>query len=414
VRVTVQLVDVRSGTQLASSALERPMGELFELEDDLAHEVAAALRRRLGAEIRLREVAVATTSDRARELLLMANKAREDAEAIASNPDTLDTPAALALLGRSDSLLSEAADADSRWVRPIVARGWVAGDLANLETGAPSMAHLRRGIELAEQAIRRAPDDAAARELRGTLLWRLAARTPRAPDNTARLDGAESDLRRAAALDSTLASAWSTLSQLLSMRGAFAESDVDARRALAEDAYLTDAPTVLDQLYTSSLMLGDYKSAGKWCERGRRDYPAAWSFVECHLTLLREDPSIPPDPALAWSLVRVLDSIDPPAKAQSTGRAYSPIYRQMVAATISARAGDKDSARSVMTRARRAVASDSELSVELDYDEAYLRLVLGERSDAVRLLRAYLHANPAYRQFISRDRLLQALREALE
>jgi hypothetical protein len=211
------------------------------------------------------------------------------------------------------------------------------------------------------------------------------------------------------AAEPSLASAWSRLSQLLRYRGRFAEADLAARRALAEDAYLDDAADVLHSLYSSALMLGDYRAAGEWCDRGRRQFPGDWRLLECRLTLLREDPSRPADAALAWRLVDALDRLDPAARARAAGRAYSPIYRRAVAAAISARAGDAGRARAVVARARREVGTDPELRLSLDYDEAYVRLVLGERAEARRLLDGLMAARPELRAYLRRDPLFRGL-----
>lgn len=411
VRVAVELIDARSGTQVASTTIQRPTGELFALEDDLAHEVASLLRRQLGAEIRLRTVEAGTSSEQARQLVLMAEKTREDAEAIGNHRDPYDTPGALALLSRADSMLLAATSADAKWARPIIERGWVALDVGRLTSGETSIAASRLGLALAERAMRVAPDDAGALELRGTSEARLVRLTPHAADSARLFDATERDLRRAVAIDPTLASAWSTLSQFLRLRkGDFAEADVYAQRALAEDAYLTDAPTILEQLYRSTLMLAEYRSAAKWCAKGRLEYPDEWRFVECKLVLLREDQGVTPDPTAAWALVDTLNRMDPSTKAIASGRDYSPLFRQMVAAGVSARAGQIDSARSVLARARRAAAGSSELPFNLDYDEAYLQMVFGARDSAMRLLDAYVRYNPTSRASIARDHLFDSLR----
>jgi hypothetical protein len=47
--------------------------------------------------------------------------------------------------------------------------------------------------------------------------------------------------------------------------------------------------------------------------------------------------------------------------------------------------------------------------MDLGYDEAYLRLVLGERGRAEELLRAYIKARPMARDYLARDPLLRGL-----
>ena len=116
------------------------------------------------------------------------------------------------------------------------------------------------------------------------------------------------------------------------------------------------------------------------------------------------------DPDSAWKLVRTLEQLHPPAKAAAEGRPYYRIYRRVVAATISARAGRQDIARAEIARARRATQGDSTLSIDLNYDEAYLRLVLGERARAEELLREYIRARPLARDYLARDPLFGTLK----
>ena len=402
VRVTVTLIDAQSKTHLENTTLERPMGELFALEDDLGHQVATMLRKRLGMEVRLRKAIAGTTSNSARELTLKGEAAREAAATAIAIGDSLSAHDALHLLLRADSLLAAAQQADRRWIRPIVARGWVALDMAMLERGERHVSALQRGFQYARIASRLDSTDAAALELRGTLAWRLATTTPAPPSQMELLRVSEQSLRAAVGADSSLASAWSTLGRLLRLKGEFAEADIASQQALAADAYLSDAPEILNQLYRSELMSGHLDKALTLCQRARHDFPADWRFIECRLTLLREQTARAPDTRTAWSLVRELDRVDPPSKARSAGRPYSPIYRMMVAAAISARAGDVDSARAVAARAR-SLATDDELQVDLDYDEAYLRLALGETTKALDLLSHYVRAKPHLKRFIARD-----------
>jgi hypothetical protein len=124
---------------------------------------------------------------------------------------------------------------------------------------------------------------------------------------------------------------------------------------------------------------------------------------------MREDPARPPDPALAWRLVEQLDRLDSPADARAAGRPYSPVFRRALAAAVLARAGQNDSARAVLARARRDAAADEESRVSFEYDEAAARLLLGERDQARRALDAYLDARPAMRPYLERDPLVRDL-----
>jgi DNA-binding SARP family transcriptional activator/TolB-like protein/tetratricopeptide (TPR) repeat protein len=405
VRVSVQLIDANTQAQVESRVIVRPVEDLFALENAVAEEVSGFLRRRLGEEMRLRQAQAETRSAKALGSLLRAREAREDAMALRSQAGPDEAAGVASLLQRADSLLARAEAADPRWSRPTVLRGWLAYTMEALP-GARREGQLSLAMARADRVLAREPRNAEALELRGTVRYNLGGRSA---DRTALLDGAERDLRGAVEADPSLASAWSTLSQLLRLRGRWAEADLAARRALAADAYLAEADDILHRLMSNAMQMADYPRATALCERGRRQFPEDWRFLECRLVLLREDRSRPPEPALAWRLLAELERMDPPARAASMGRAYSPLFRRVVAASVAARAGDADSALAVLTRARRNAGDDAELQRSLDYDEAHLRLVLGEPRAARILLARYVAARPALRTYVERDPLFRQL-----
>jgi len=408
VRVTVQVVDTNRRAHLESRTIVRPLGDLFSLENALAGEVSGFLRRRLGEEVRLGQAAE-TRSPRARDLVLRADQARDDALRLARRRHPLDAASAARLLARADSLLAAAEAADPAWVRPTVRRGFVALARVGLSAAAARPPLLAAAVAHAERALAREPRNGGALELRGRARWQAAVEGGGAAGQAARLDDAEHDLRAAVDADSTLASGWAALSQLLRLRGRVAESELAARRALAQDAYLEDAADVLQSLYFGAMAQGDYATARGLCAQAHAQFPGDWRFVECRLTLLREDPASRPDPALAWSLAAELDRLDPAAHAREEGRAYSPLYRRAAVAAVLARAGAADSARAVLARTRLQAAPDTELRIPFLLDEAYATLLLGDRAGARRLLDAYLAERPAFRPYLARDVLFRDL-----
>ena len=409
-RLTVQVTDPQSKTQLESATLERGMGELFLLEDDLAHQVAVILRRRLGVVLRVHATIAGTTNATARELVFRADKLREDAEADAASPNRSDFLNAQVPLKSADSLLSLAERADPNWTAPTIDRGWVSLSLAQGASDVSRAETFRQAIEHANRALRRDPNNASALELRGTAFYWEVMRLD-LPDSASsdRLTRASADLNRALASDSTLASAWGTLSLVRFSRGDVIAADRTARTALAMDTYLKDAPRILAALYSSNLITGRFDDALKWCATGVRDYPRDSRFLDCELTLLAEDGRGRPDPALAWRLVRRANEIDPPARARAAGRPYLPIYRQMMVAIVLARVGQRDSALAIARRAKDATANDNEVRVDLLYDDAYLHLLLGKHTDTIRLLSEYLGARPSVSSLLSRHHRWQPL-----
>jgi eukaryotic-like serine/threonine-protein kinase len=411
-RVSVDLVDATTGRHLASRSIDRPVADLFGLEDDVSQQVATLLRTRLGAEIRLRRLQEGTTSVSAREMLLRAEDARDQATIITTHQHAGDPQDALVFLHAADSLLVLAQTADPNWAQPPVARGWVMLDIASLSPIARQPQAFRLALENAAQALKLAPRNPYALELQGIALWRLAVAVPASTRDEAGVRLAEQDLRAAVSLQPGLASAWSTLSSLLRIdRGSLGEANVAARRALAADAYLEDAPAILSQLSLSELLLGNFPAAIEACDQGSRRFATDRRFVNCRLNLILVDTALDQNPRTAWRLVAQLDRMDPPASAIAAGRPYDPVFRRMAAAAISARAGDRDSARAVVAWAHRTVGSDANLNTDLDYDEAYVQLALGNRDATLQLLARYLAARPAMKPYIRRDPLFTTLRD---
>jgi TolB-like protein len=410
--VTVALVDADTRRHLQSREIGRPLGDVVALERAVAAEVSAALRRRLGTEVRLRAAAEETQNAGARQAVLQAEQLRREAREIGARRDSLDTGSAARLFARADSLLARAHAADPRWPQPVLLRGWVDTERATLAQGPAREVWLRSAGRRAGQVLERGGARAEALELRGTAGYRRSLDTRDTVRQRTLLDSAEQDLRAAVATEPSRASAWSSLSQLLRIRGRLAESDVAARRALAEDAYLDDAADIRHRLFFNALWQADYAGARAECDGGRAQFPADWRFTECSLTLLRNDVSRPPDPAAAWRAVAELDRMGPPARARAQGYTYRPLYRRMVAAAVSARAGDADSARAVAARARREVGADPGLGFSLDYDEAWVRLMLSDTSGARALVERMTRYRPELRAYLLRDPLVRVLGSA--
>lgn len=413
--VGVDLINATSGTQVDRVSVKRRLTDILSLEREVALQVAAALRRRMGREVRLRNQTTGTRSALARELVLKARRARDDAEALMAETDPAELSPALSALRRADSLLALAGQVDRRWLRPVLDRGWVALQMAGALRTGDRVATFEKGLTLSEEAVRRDKESAEALQLRGTARWSLVVQQlEAAPSDTTRLSSAEVDLRAALDRDSTLAGAWATLSYLLWFKGRFAEADIAAQRALHEDGYLADAREIYLQLFFGNLMTGQVELAGDWCRRGRLSSPGDWRFVECALTVMRNDQHARPNPDSAWALVQALERLDPARKAVAEGRGYHSMYRRIVAATISARAGDHSTARTELQRALRTAETDSSLRLDLAYDEAYLRLVLGEREKAESLLHLIVAARPVLASLLADDPLFAKLRTGAE
>jgi TolB-like protein/tetratricopeptide (TPR) repeat protein len=409
--ITLSLVNAASGRRLQTHEAVLPADGGVAAARDLAVEVSGVVRRRLGDEVRLRAAVNAEDAD-ARLLVQRAEQLRRDARQVGGSGHPADVLSALELLSASDSLLARARRAGGDGVPSTLARGWNDAVRARLRGDEPAVAErLLRAAQASADSVLARGDTAAARalELRGRArYWRAVAMTDSVRQR-AMLGAAERDLRRATAARPGLAGAWSALSQLLRLSGRLAEGELAARRALAEDAYLDDGADIRYILFYSALWMGDYPRAEEACSAGRRLFPGNFRFVECGLTLLRNDLSLPPRPAAAWALAAELDRVDPPAHARQAGRPYSPVYRRMLAAAVSARAGEADRARAEVARARRQAQADPPLSLSLDYDEMWVRQMLGDTAAARRLLREMQRSRPWMATYLSRDPFVRGM-----
>lgn len=408
-RVTVQLIDGNTGLHLESRTFQRPMAELFEMERDIAASVATALRQRLGASFVVGHLSRGTRSVEALELMLRARRLRDDAQRIAMHPHENDSRSARRLLTTADSLLHLAEQADPRWTRPTLERGWIQLQQRRLLTGAERRGSTALAEQLANAVLSREARNGEALQLRGTARWRSVSGAMRESADSARAQTAEADLRAALAIDSTLATGWATLADILNVRGASAEAELATARALRQDAWLDGADETFFRAFASSLMLQRYGDAARWCQEGQRVYPESWRFYECELTLMREDRSIPPNAQRAWLLVALMDSLDPPDRARTTGHAYSPFYRRAVAAAVSARAGDRVRATTEIASLRSSASRDSVLALDLLFEEAAVRYETGEVAEARRLVELLFAARPMLRTQLARVPLVRSL-----
>lgn len=395
-RMSVRLIDGRGGAMLESRTLERPLGELFALQDDLASEVSGFLRRRLGLEIRLREGRRETKSEEAWSLVQRAERALEDYRPLFR---VGDTAAASRVLHGADSLLGLAESLDRSWAEPTILRGWVAERQAALWSATPGILDeewARRALAHAERAHAIDARNPRALELRGMLRYGLSQRIA-GSEGAGMLDLAERDLRAAVAANPSLASAWATLSELLHLaRGQSAEAKQAALRAWEEDAFLSDAADIIFRLCNTSLDLKEYDDAMRWALEGRRRFPDRVDFIAAELGVRVTDRSRPPDVEGAWELFDQIAEMIPPQRQAF----FLPIAEMQVAAVL-ARAGLTDSARALIFRARERAGVEEQNW--LAYDEAYVWLLLGDRERALRALRVYLEAAPHRRPYVAKD-----------
>jgi len=395
-RVRVRLIDASTGQQVETVQIERPWGDLFALQAELADSVSRFLRVRLGRELRLREQQAATRSVPAWELVRQAETLVQDAEA-------LDPVRAGRLLDQADDLLARSERLDSRWREPIIARGWLAKQQAEVHAYDAELGWLEKGLAHAERALDMNPDDARALELRGTVrlrLWQLPAKD--SARQALLIQQAEEDLRNAVLRSPGLARAWNTLSEIYQQKGDWTQADLMLRRALEADAYLTETARSMQVLMFAALDRGDTAGARSWCTTGRSQFPNDFHLWECELTLLGWLSNRRSDVSHAWSLVETIERRD-----TMSILALGWGVRRLMVAAILARAGLSDSARSVM-HATRSHASGPVLQ-GLELYEAMVLTELGDHEGAFGKLDAFLRKFPQSRSYIATARWFTVL-----
>jgi hypothetical protein len=238
------------------------------------------------------------------------------------------------------------------------------------------------------------------------LSWREATRLGGSAVFSQMRDRAAGDLRRAIALDSAQALTAVTLSQLLratsTSRADLFEAVTLARLAYARDAYLAYASDVISMLYRASARLGQTDSAKAWCSRGRAIAQDDWKFVECELALMRYDLARA-NPERAWQLVDTLAQMSPALSIGVSPSPYSPVFRRLLAATVSAAHGDAARATMELTRARMAAEHDSSVRIDLLHEATFLWLSLGRRDSAFASLADYFRVHPEFIGYVLND-----------
>ncbi len=402
IRIIVRLTDANKLAVIHSKQQQRPRRETLALLDDFTNEVAGALRRELGVVIRDLERMAGTASNEAWELYARGREWAEEAKDLwqAGAPDP-----ALRTYERADSTFARAQSVDPAWIDPIVERGWVTYQKAqilkkHLRSRDPAM--LRHGIELADRSLALVPGNARALDLRGTLRYWLRETVDQAEESVSLRESAELDLLAATSIDPRNAHAWHFLSNVLRAAGRHPEAKRAAERALEADQYYEERGNVFTQLCLTSLDNRQWDEVTRWCEAGRREFPRNNLILNTAMVALASSGGPEPDVDKAWQLLEDFLESNPPQDRPKL-RPSATLY----VADVLARAGLTDSARAVIRQARAAEISPDPMN---DYNEAYARLLLGEKDQALRLLQRYVEASPGRKEALAWDWWFDPLR----
>ncbi|MFC1530642.1 adenylate/guanylate cyclase domain-containing protein [Gemmatimonadota bacterium] len=383
VRVEVALVRAASGETFRGHTVVRPRTEMFELQAELATQVALFLREMLGEEVELIERQIGAEDVEAWELLQRARAQSDLAAQLADAGNEM----AWERMAAADSMLALAEEIAPEWVEPTVARGWLAFESsrwAGVSEQDDAEEWIDRGMNHAQIALQLDPENADALQLRGKLeYWRWILDLDPDPDAAERLfNQAEADLRQAIANDPNQAGAWDFLSHLLINKEQTAEAKMAASRAYQADTYLRNADVILWRLFSTSYDLEDEPEAEHWCKELGRRFPSNQRAIECGLWHMTMD-GAPVEVDSAWTLAAAYERTLTPQTEEFFKR-----WAGMGMAAVLARAGLADSAGAVAERSR----GDAEVDPikDLVYLEAYVRTLTGETELALDLLSEYM------------------------
>jgi serine/threonine-protein kinase len=396
VRIKVRLVNANTGDVTASETFDQPKATVLTAQDSVANRVAEMLQKRVGGEIRLASERAGTSNVAAWTLAQRAKTFRNDAIAQIARGEVAGATKNLAT---ADSLFVLAAQADPRWNEPITARAAISLTHARAaESESEAKPWIEKGLRDAETVLARAPKDADALEMRGTLrylkwAYDLAAnKTERA----ALLDGALVDLKTATEVDATKASAWNVLSTVYSQKGEREFAKTAAVMAYEQDAFLSGTSRLLWKLYATSYDLQQFDDAEKYCDEGATRFADSVAFIRCKLWL-QTVKSVRADPNQAWQQYQRLSTLKP------QDRELKSEAMMLVAASL-ARAGAKDSAIKVLNRARPGPGEDKE--GELAGVEAFIRTLFGtpqDTTEAFTILLRYVSGSPQHRELLDKS-----------
>ncbi len=396
-RLTVRLIDARTGTQLRSRMIEKPRWGLFAIQDSINTDLSLWLREHLGQQVRMQEQKGATRSVEAWESMQRAEELSSRARSVFLAGDSRG---AAALLTRSDSALLVAERLDPAWPDPRVLRARNASAAAYSDPRGFTKG-LRHAIALSDSILARHAGNSSVLSVRGQARLRLAVLVPAATAD-ALLDSAEADLRTSANARPDRAATWAALGEALTHLGRFAEAREAYTTAYEADTFLEDVRGVLQGLVHSELYSGRAVEAERSCSLARERYPLDPRFILCEITVLGSTGHTRKDASEAWAVLQRIEHAD-------SGGVFTPTwaYRRMMVAAVLAKAGLPDSARAVIAR----TLSDAGNRPPADAAEAYVRALLGERDRALQLLSGYVKARPIARRQVARNPWYRGLRD---
>ncbi len=396
-RVGVRLVDA-SGVEVERSGFTVPGDSALVVQDSLVSVAGELIRRRLGAEIRLKEQRAATSVAAA---WLATQRGLQAQRALVGVSDSV---ALVTGYRRADSIYAEAARLDPRWAEPVMQRAALAYQVSrSVGTAAEAIRPwIDSGMVHANAALTLDRKNADAAEVRGNLqYWGWLTGVVSEPARReALLAAAKADFDSATVWNPAQAGAWASLSHLYTQLPTVptTEALIAAQKALEADEFLSNANVVRMRLFLAAYDLGQFDRAGQACRELLLRFPNDPRSYRCQLYMLTVPNAMSDARTLASEIAKGWRFVDSTvAKSPPRTRVRDSLTVRMLMAGALARASEvepglADSARKV---ARSSLGDASiDATRELAYFGAFVATVLGDKPDAYARLRDYLAANP--------------------
>ena len=116
VRVTVEMLDARTGSSIGTMSIKKTKADAFALQDTLVAEVSAALRKQVGQQVQVLTSKAGTRNAAAWEAFQRAKQTVTQGDSLLGAGDI---PAAMTILGRADSAFGVVAGQDDKWAAPL-------------------------------------------------------------------------------------------------------------------------------------------------------------------------------------------------------------------------------------------------------------------------------------------------------
>ena len=391
VMVSLRLDDA-SGVNLKRASFVRPAGDLLAMRDTLTVVASDLVRQQLHEEIQVRQQQSSTASAAAWLALQRGEVERKNGEVATAKGDSASVDRAFTA---ADTLFAAAEREDARWVDPIVARATLAYRRARLAGRDPTL--IRKWVDIgaghAARALALDPANANALEVRGNLQYFTWLTIPPADGAAAKalLAAAKADLEQATSVNRNQAGAYASLSHLYYNDGTPMDVSIAAQRAIEADEFLANADVILGRLFLASYDLGQFDKASQRCDETRRRFPASVLAARCQLFLLTTR-SKEPDVAAAWKLSDSVVALTAPARRPAQRMNADLLVAAVLARASKGQGALADSARRVAHRAEGDVTVDP--TRELALFGAFAYTVLGDKADAIRMLKQYFAVNP--------------------